>query len=180
MHQSECKVKGFTRTEHPMMSPDNSIVFFHQFTCLYRDLTSSRHHPADHADAFREYNRTLCRHLPEFSCKHFISQRKHKCKRDRIRSMRMIDYSVLSVCKFFLHLMVHQMGRKLTRRISSLNKTPANAVVLALIINLDDCQARLRIHGDVPEILSCSRHKKKLTGKSRHICTNGLPGRILV
>ena len=92
----------------------------------------------------------------------------------------MIDNSVLSAGYTFLYFMIHQMGGQLAGGAAALHQTPADPVILSFVIQLDNRHADLRIHDNVPEILSGTCHHEELSCQPRHRSSDGgpVPGRI--
>ena len=180
MHQTEGEIEALSGTEHSMMRPDHRVILFHQLSGLDGDLPSAGNHPSDHAHAVREHDRTLRSHFPQLSGKDLVLQRKHEGQCDHIRGMGMIDHPMLSAADPLLHLMVHQMRGELAGRAAALHKAPALAVIFALLIDLDDGQAGLRIHNDIPEVFPGSRNHEKFPGQIRHADADRDPLALLI
>ena len=85
----------------PWCAQITTSYFFHKFRCFYGNFSSARNHPADNSDTVRKYDRTLGCGFPEFSGKHFVIQREHKCQCNRICGMCMVNNTMLSISKFF-------------------------------------------------------------------------------
>ena len=158
-----------------MVGPDYNIIFFHKFRCLYSNFSSARNHPADNSDTVRKYDRTFGCRFPEFSGKHFVIQWEHKCQCNRICGMCMVNNTMLSISKFFLYFMIHQMCRKLACRSSSLNQSPTDTVIAASLIQFDNCKTYFRVNNDISEIFTASCHKKKFACQSRYFGSDRCP-----
>ena len=86
-----------------------------------------------------------------------------------------INNTVLSICQLFLYFVVHQVGRKLTGWAAAFYKAPADSVINALVVQLDNSQACFRVYCYISEIFAASGYQEKLSCKSRHLCADWLP-----
>ena len=82
---------------------------------------------------------------------------------------------MLSICQLFLYFVVHQVGGKLTGWAAAFYKAPADSVINALVVQLDNSQACFRVYCYISEIFAASGYQEKLSCKSRHLCADWLP-----
>ena len=76
--------------------------------------------------------------------------------------------------------MIQQMGGKLAGRTAAFNETPADAVILTLVVELDDREAGLGVDGDVSEILAGTCHEEKFTCQVRYRAADRNPVLVIV
>ena len=175
VHEAEGQVKVLAGGEHAVMRPDRDVVLLHELRGRDSDVASARNHPRNHADAAGEDHRALGRHLPQLAGEGFVGQRQHEGQGDRVGRMAVIDNSVLAVRGNVFHFMVHEVARKLGGRTAAVHKAPADPVVLALVVELDDAEGVFRLDGDVAEIFSGTRHKEILARQLRNRRPDRLP-----
>ena len=87
----------------------------------------------------------------------------------------MIDHAVRSVRRNHFYFVIHQVGRKLGGRSSTVYQPPYDPVILALPVHLDDADGILRLDDDVAEIFAAPGHKKIFVRKLRDARADRLP-----
>ena len=71
------------------------------------------------------------------------------------------------------------MCGKLAGRKAALDQSPADAVLLALLVDLDQCDTRFRIHNNIPEELAGAGHQEEFSCKARDTRADIMPFAVI-
>ena len=159
-----------------MVGPDSRVELLHLLAGGQGDVSAAGHHPRHNAHAAGEHHGALGRALPQGAGEIAVGQGQDEGHRDDVGGVGVVDHAVLAVRGLGADAVVHVVAGELAGGLAAVHQAPADAVGIALVIDLDHADGILGIGNDVAEELAAAGGEEVGAGQILAGDAHGDPG----